>query len=44
MTDDDPLRDLLAERRAKQEQLLRRILGQPQPDDTDPPTDLPPAA
>lgn len=43
---DDPLRDLLAQRRADNERLLRRVLGIPQPDDTDTPEpdDVPPAA
>lgn len=44
MTDDDPIRDLFTERRAERERLLRRVLGLPDPDDTDTPDDLPPAA
>ncbi|MFE4624655.1 hypothetical protein [Streptomyces mirabilis] len=46
MTDTDPLQELLAEHRAKQERLLRRVFPQPDPDDTDTPDDgeLPPAA
>ncbi|WP_281198609.1 hypothetical protein [Streptomyces phaeochromogenes] len=42
----DPLRDMLAARRAENGRLLRRVLGIPEPDDTDTPEpdDLPPAA
>jgi hypothetical protein len=44
VTDTDPLQELLAERRAKQERLLRRVFPQPDPDDTPDDDELPPAA